>query len=167
MAPVEAGLPLASGHWPAKWYAADIVLTVGVKDSTGLVRLRFDILPTADISRPIVESHFQLVRHSAMIVGVQYYFLVMKDWVRGWKISDGQPIFEQPTLELFAPYVRNDLSRLRAAGENFLAELTHSWIEDLGQLGLPRGTSPGEGELARSGALTFLRSATTATTDAL
>jgi hypothetical protein len=143
------------------------VLTVQVKNAAGQTPLRFDILPTAGVPGPVIESQFQLARQIAPVLGTRYYFLVTKDWVRGWRISDGGPIFEQPASSIFAPYVRNDLERLRGAGENFLAELTQAWIADLGQHWTTRGAAPGEGDLAQSGALAFIRSAEAATTGSL
>lgn len=143
------------------------MLAVEVKNAAGQAPLRFDILPTAGVPRTVIESQFQLARQLAPVVGISYYFLVTKDWVRGWRVSDGVQIFEQPASTIFATYVRNDLERLRGAGENFLAELTQAWIADLGQHWTTRGAAPGEGELAQSGALAFIRSAEAATTGSL
>jgi len=157
--------PLGAGR--QGWYSQGIVLTVAIKNAAGQVPLRFDILPTAGVPRPVIDSQFQLARQLAPILGIRYYFLVTKDWVRGWRISDGIRIFEQPASAIFAPYIRNDLGRLGAAGENLLAELTQAWIADLGQHWTTREAAPGEGDLAQSGALAFIRSAETATTGSL
>ncbi len=143
------------------------MLTVAVKDASGQVQLQFDILPTIGVPRPVIDSQFQLARQFASLRGIRYYFVVTKDWVRGWRVSDGVQVFEQPASTIFAPYIRNDLGKLRGAGENFLAELTQAWIADLGQHWTTQGVAPGERDLAQSGALAFIRSAETSTTVSL
>lgn len=135
------------------------MLTVQV-NVAGQTPLQFDILPTTGIARPVIEAQFQLARQLTPARGIRYYFLVTKDWVRGWRTSDSAAIFEQPASLIFAPYVRDDLERLRTAGENFLAELTQAWIADLSQHRTSR-VAPGEGALAQSGVLDLIRSEAT------
>jgi hypothetical protein len=140
------------------------VYTVELKDDTGRVPVQFDILPLSGVSAAVVQAQLEIGQQLAPL-GTRYYFLVTTDWVRGWRVEDGAPVFELPTATLFAGYADNDAAKIRGAGPHYLAELTQAWLADLTYHWRSRGvTAPGEHDMQLGGVLGLVRSAATATT---
>ena len=141
------------------------MFTVELKDAAGRVPVQFDILPSSGLPLSVVHAQLQLAQQIAPALGIRYYFLVTTDWVRGWRVADGTPVFELPTVTLFAGYAGNDAAKISGAGPHYLAELTQAWLADLTYHWRSRGAAaPGEHDMQRGGVLGFVRSATTATT---
>lgn len=132
------------------------MLTVELKDASGRIPVQFDILPTDALPEAVVDQQFDLARQIAPAVGLEYYFLVSRDRTRGWRISDGERVFDASTADLLRPYLE-DSDRLGSARAIYLAALVEAWVADL-KSGWRSGAGvPGSLELERHGVLDSLR----------
>jgi len=123
------------------------MLTVELKDVSGQVPVQFDILPTSALPESVAQSQFELAKLLATAIGLQYYFLVTTDRIRGWRLSDGTKFFDEPTVSMLEPYAGSTEPILRARAA-YLAALTQAWAADLASHWKSlKGPAPGEREL--------------------
>lgn len=143
------------------------MLTVELKDAAGRTPVQFDILPSAGLPLPVVQSQLQLARHLAPTIGLRYYFLVSTDEVRGWRITDGAPVFAAPTIALLLRYAGSE-DRIRGAHGVYLAQLIQAWVADLtSRWKSGAEKAPGEPEMGQSGVLEVIRAAEPTTSGSL